>query len=155
MRRKEIEEKVTKIVEPVLEDLGVELVDVEFKKEPMGWVLRLYLDKEGGVDLNTCQEVSEAISPLLDAEDPIPTRYFLEISSPGIERPLKRKKDFKRFAGSKVFVSTYAPVEGRRKFKGVLKGAREEDFVVDCEGRDYQISYDNVAKAHLVVDIKF
>lgn len=144
-----------KMVEPVLESLSVELVDVEFKKEPAGWVLRLYIDKEGGVDLNTCQEVSEALNPLLDVEDLIPTRYFFEVSSPGIERPLKRKEDYRKFVGEEVFVNTFSPVDSRRKFKGRLKEALEEKFVVECEGKLYEIDYENVSKAHLVVEIQF
>lgn len=143
------------IAEPVLESLSVELVDVEFKKEPAGWVLRLYIDKEGGVDLNTCQEVSEALNPLLDAEDLIPTRYFFEVSSPGIERPLRRKEDYRKFVGEEVFVNTFSPVDSRRRFKGRLKEALGEKFVIECEGKLYEIDYENVSKAHLVVEIQF
>ncbi len=144
-----------KIAEPVLESLSVELVDVEFKKEPAGWVLRLYIDKEGGVDLNTCQEVSEALNPLLDAEDLIPTRYFFEVSSPGIERPLRRREDYRKFVGEEVFVNTFSPVDSRRRFKGRLKEALAEKFVIECEGKLYEIDYENVSKAHLVVEIQF
>jgi ribosome maturation factor RimP len=155
MKRREIEKKVMKIAEPVLESLSVELVDVEFKKEPAGWVLRLYIDKEGGVDLNTCQEVSEALNPLLDAEDLIPTRYFFEVSSPGIERPLRRREDYRKFVGEEVFVNTFSPVDSRRRFKGRLKEALAEKFVIECEGKLYEIDYENVSKAHLVVEIQF
>jgi ribosome maturation factor RimP len=155
MKRKEIEEKVNKIIKPVLDALSVELVDVEFKKEPAGWVLRVYIDKENGVDLDTCQKVSEAVNPLLDAEDLIPTRYFFEVSSPGVERPLKRKEDYKKFVGEEVFVSTFSPVGSRRKFKGKLREALEEKFILECEGKLYEVDYDNVSKAHLVVEIEF
>ncbi len=144
-----------KIAAPVLESLSVELVDVEFKREPAGWVLRLYIDKEGGVDLNTCQEVSEVLNPLLDAEDLIPIRYFFEVSSPGVERPLRRKEDYRKFVGEEVFVNTFSPVDSRRRFKGRLKEASAEKFVIECEGKLYEIDYENVSKAHLVVEIQF
>lgn len=143
------------MIEPLLKALSVELVDVEFKREPAGWVLRIYIDKEGGVDLDTCQRVSEAVDPLLDAEDIIPMRYFFEVSSPGIERPLKRKEDYKKFVGEEIFVNTFSPLNSRRKFKGRLKEALEEKFILECEGKLYEIDYDNVSKAHLVVEIKF
>lgn len=146
---------IEQLVEPVLEDLGVELVDLEYKREPKGWVLRFYIDKEDGVSLATCQEVSEVISPILDDADPIPYSYYLEVSSPGIERVVKKASDFKKFQGSKIFVNTLAPVDKRRRFSGTLKEAFEDGFLIECEGREYAIDYGNVAKAHLVVDINF
>lgn len=155
MKRKEIEKLVEQIIEPVLEELGIELVDLEFKREPKGWVLRFYIDKEDGVDLAICQEVSEVISPILDEADPVPYSYYLEVSSPGIERVIKKASDFKRFQGSKIFVSTLAPVDERRRFKGTLKEAFEDRFLIECGGKEYIIDYGNVAKAHLVVDINF
>ncbi|MCR4440929.1 MAG: ribosome maturation factor RimP [Peptococcaceae bacterium] len=105
---------------PVVEKRGMELVAVEYVKEGGSWYLRLYIDKEGGVDLEDCQAVSGEVSELLDRTDPIPHSYFLEVSSPGIERILQTEKDFRRFRGRKVNVTTFAPVEGKKKLRGNL-----------------------------------
>ncbi len=98
----QVTEQVEQLVQPLLDDLGFELVDLEYQREQNGWVLRFFLDKEGGITLDNCAEASREISTLLDVEDLVPTAYNLEVSSPGLERPLKKLSDFKRFAGSLV-----------------------------------------------------
>ena len=113
MARRDIEEAVEKLLESRLEAEGMELVDVEYVRE-RNWILRIYIDKEGGVDLSDCQEVSEKAGVLLDEADLIPDDYMLEVSSPGLDRVLKKDKDFIRYTGSDVDVKLFAPLEGTK-----------------------------------------
>ena len=107
-------EQIEKVSLPVIEELGLELVDVQFRREQRGWVLRLIIDKQDGVNLDDCAVVSREISQLLDIEDFIDQAYNLEVSSPGLNRPLKTMADFERFAGRKAKVKTSEPVEGNQ-----------------------------------------
>lgn len=116
MGRKEVEKAVETLLEPCLEKEGIELVDVEYVRE-RDWILRIFIDKEGGVDLNDCQHISEEAGALLDEKDLIAGNYLLEVSSPGIDRILKKDKDFRRFAGSDVDIKLYAPLNGRKELK--------------------------------------
>jgi ribosome maturation factor RimP len=150
-KRAEVEEAI----KPILEWRNLELVDIQLKKEPRGLVLRIFLDKEGGIDLDTITEASEAISAALDSIEPIPGRYILEVSSPGIERPLNKPENFKRFLGERVEVRTEEPIAGRRKFTGILMTAGEKIFTIKCDEREYEIAYKNVLKAHLKPELKF
>lgn len=113
MARREIEEAVEKLLESRLEAEGIELVDVEYVRE-RNWILRIFIDKEGGVDLSDCQAVSEKAGALLDEADLIPDNYMLEVSSPGLDRVLKKDKDFIRYTGSDVDVKLFAPLEGTK-----------------------------------------
>lgn len=148
-------ERVEMLARPIIEAMGLELVDVEYISEGGQRYLRLYIDKEGGVSLDDCEAVSRAVEPKLDAEDPIPERYTFEVSSPGVERPLKRDTDFTRFAGSTVQIRTFAPVEGQRTWIGRLLGL--EDGAVHLElqpqgkqpARRIAIPRSQIAKANL------
>ncbi|HOV27318.1 MAG TPA: ribosome maturation factor RimP [Pseudobacteroides sp.] len=122
MARQKIEDIVTEMVSPITEKNNFELVDVEFLKEGANWYLRVYIDKEGGISIDDCQLVSEALGQELDKVDPIPQHYFLEVSSPGIERPLKRDKDFIKYKGEQVEVKLYQPIDGKKIFEGKLNG---------------------------------
>ncbi|MDE2485468.1 MAG: ribosome maturation factor RimP, partial [candidate division NC10 bacterium] len=130
----EVVERVKSIALPLFTELDLELVDVEFRREAGGWVLRLYLDKRGGVTLGDCQRVSEELSDLLDVENFIGHPYTLEVSSPGLNRPLCRESDFLRFVGQRARVSTSQAVAGQRRFLGVLRGY--EDGQVSLERED-------------------
>lgn len=152
---REIEKRVEKIIEPYIKEMGVELYGVKFFSTPAGQVLRVYIDRQGGVDLETCEEISLKVSPLLDLEDPIPYSYYLEVSSPGIERPLLKRKHFYRYRGKRISLKTIEPVENRRSFIGEIKEAKPNFFVINCDEREYEIEYKNVRKANLVVEIKF
>ncbi|MEK7854254.1 MAG: ribosome maturation factor RimP [candidate division NC10 bacterium] len=127
-------ERLRAVVDPVLRGEGCELVDLEYRREGPGWVLRILMDKPGGVALADCQRVSEQVGDLLDVEDLIPRAYTLEVSSPGLERPLTRPEDFVRFAGRAVRVSTFAPVDGQRHFAGTLRGCEGEAVLLELEG---------------------
>lgn len=131
MAHKDIEEAVEKLLEPLLAQEGMELVDVEYVRE-RNWILRIFIDKEGGVDLNDCQYISEKAGKLLDEKDLIPAEYMLEVSSPGLDRILKKDKDFKRFAGEEVDVKLFTPLPGRREktLTAQLKGLDDEGHVL-------------------------
>lgn len=143
---------VTPMAEAVVGALGLELVDVEYRREGGGWVLRVLIDKPGGVTLDDCQAVSEVLGEKLDEADPIPNRYNLEVSSPGIERPLKRPADFERFAGRRVQVRTYAPWNGRRNWQGELVGLIGGEVVLRTDTGQVAIPQNMVARANLVAE---
>jgi ribosome maturation factor RimP len=148
-------------VEPLCDELGYELVDLEYRRESHGWVLRVFLDKEGGITLDDCAVASRQISSLLDVEDLITTSYSLEVSSPGLERPLKKAADFERFAGSQVKIKTIDPVDpegtGKRQktFAGELLGIDNGDVVIQLQNRTttrVHIALQNIDTARLVLD---
>ena len=147
-----VEDRVMKLAEPIAAEWGLELVDIQYRKEGPHWYLRVFIDKEGGVGLEDCQRVSEGLGGILDRSDPIPHNYILEVSSPGLERPLKKKKDFIRFQGHEIKVRTYAPIDGRRNFRGQLQGVMDEFVVMEVDKKSYSIPMEKIAKAQLVVE---
>ncbi|MGN1400409.1 MAG: ribosome maturation factor RimP [Bacillus sp. (in: firmicutes)] len=151
--------KVTEIVEElasgILEQEGLELVDVEYVKEGKNWFLRVYIDKDGGIDIDECGLVSEKLSEKLDELDPIEHNYFLEVSSPGAERPLKKEKDFLKALGKHVNIKTYEPIEGSKEFEGTLLSYNEEELTISVKVKtrikEIKIPTPKVAKARLAV----
>ena len=140
------------VVAPVVTGQGYELVDVEWKNES-GWILRLYIDKEGGVSLDDCATVSRELSAVLDVEDVIPVAYSLEVSSPGLNRPLKKEADFARFVGKKAKIRTRHPVgESRRNFSGTLVGVQGGKVKIDVGDQVCEVPVDDVEKANLVYE---
>ncbi|MFH1116213.1 MAG: ribosome maturation factor RimP [Pseudomonadota bacterium] len=137
------------IIEPVLEPDGIELVDLEFKPEGGRWVLRLYIDASDGVTLDLCARISRQVGALLDMEDPIKHPYNLEVSSPGINRAIRKEKDFQMFAGSPVRIKTHRKLEGRRNFAGTLMGMENSKIIVDVDGKRVEISPDDLERARL------
>ena len=117
-----VTELVAKLAEPIVEENGCSLWDVEYVREGSEYFLRLYLDKEGGVDINDCEAISRAMDPILDEEDPIPESYHFEVCSAGLERPLKRPSDFERFMGEPIMVKLYRPRNGLKEIPGILRG---------------------------------
>lgn len=122
MAKRRIEDIAAELVQPILDRLSYELVDVEFLKEGAHWYLRVYIDKPGGIAIEDCQVVSEELSDRLDESDPIKQSYILEVSSPGLERPLKKDSDYERFRGEPVEVKLFQPVNGKKVFEGDLLG---------------------------------
>ena len=116
-----VTELVEKLAKPVVEENGCQLWDVEYVREGSEYFLRLYLDKEGGVDINDCEAISRAMDPILDEEDPIPESYHFEVCSAGLERPLKRPSDFERFMGEPIMVKLYRPRNGLKEIPGILR----------------------------------
>jgi ribosome maturation factor RimP len=149
MVSEEIVDRVRAMADPILVNEGMELVDVEYRRESRGWVLRLYLDKEGGVTLDDCTRISQEVGRSLDVEDIIQTPYTLEVSSPGITRRLKTERDFVKYRGSLIKVKTVNPIDNRRQFKGKLLGVSEDRIEIRADGRIFQIPLSNVGKANL------
>lgn len=147
-----IEDAIWTMAEPLVLENGMELIDVEYVKEGAEWYLRLFLDKEGdeGIDLDDCELISRKFSDILEEKDPITQAYRLEVSSPGIERPLKRTKDFQRFQGEKVQVKTFSEVEGKKQFIGILQETTEETVMLDVDGTTIAIPRKQIGKANLV-----
>lgn len=154
MSKKSLIDQVAEWVESIINDneSDIELVDVEYVKEPHGWVLRVYLDKPGGIDVEDCRAVSEVLSDILDKEDPIPGAYSLEVSSPGLERPLKKESDFERFAGRLANIRTYSAIDGRKNFQGKLMGLTEGQVQIEVDGVRVAIPFDMISKARLAVE---
>lgn len=154
MRTEGLVEKVASLAAPVAEGLGLELVDVEYAVEQGTKVLRIYIDKPGGVSIDDCTDVSREMGTILDVEDLIHERYSLEVSSPGLDRKLTKEKDFIKYAGKKVKIITKEAIEGRKNFKAAIIGAGGGMVSVkDSDGRTWSIALVNIEKARLVVEI--
>ena len=143
---------VSKLALPVAEEAGYELWDVEYVREAGTWYLRIYLDKDGGVDILDCEKVSRTLSDLLDEADPIEGSYTLEVSSAGAERPLKRPGDFHRFMGSPVAVKLYKAKNGRKEFAGVLAGYDGGDITITVGDTALTFAGDEVALCRLRIE---
>lgn len=152
MPKVKIEELVEQIALPITEEQKCELVDVEYKKEGSHWYLRIYIDKPGGVTIDDCQAVSERISDILDEKDPIPHSYFLEVSSPGLDRILKKDSDFVKYKGSKVDVSLYKPRDGKKKFTGELIGLEDNQLFIRDNNQILSFPRSDVAVVRLAVE---
>lgn len=138
-----------RLLEPPIEALGFELLEIEFAQAGRGGTLRIYIDRQGGISVDDCAAVSHAVSQILDAEDPIKGHYTLEVSSPGLDRVLRKRAHFERFVGERVFVELKLPIEGRRRFAGTLKSVLGEAIVVEVDGRAHELPLDRIHKARL------
>lgn len=151
--------KVTDVIEelvtPILEDMQLYLVDIEYVKEGKNWFLRIYIDKDSGIDIEECGMVSERLSEKLDEIDPIPQNYFLEVSSPGAERPLKKAKDIVDSIGKNVNIKTYEAIDGEKTFEGKLLAFDGETLTVEVKiktrKKEITIPYEKVANARLAI----
>lgn len=152
MTKNNVTEYIAAAIRPSIEAENLELVDVEYVKEGGNWYLRIFIDKLGGVDLDDCQAVSEKVDTLLDELDPISQAYFLEVSSPGLERPLKKPEDFQRFKGQLVNITTFAPINGAKSFTGKLMDYTEEGIQVEVKGKPVLVPHKQVASSRLAVE---
>jgi len=132
-KREIIEQKTEEILIPIMEELGFELVDVEYVKEGSSWYLRAYIDKPGGININDCETVSRRLSDILDEKDFIDDAYIMEVSSPGLGRPLKKEKDFKRSLGMEVDIRTYRMIDRQKEFTGILSSYDEKTVTIELE----------------------
>ncbi|HYR19509.1 MAG TPA: ribosome maturation factor RimP, partial [Myxococcales bacterium] len=151
-RKEEIVEKVRAIAAPLAAGEGLELVDVELAGAGGRTTLRLYIDRDGGVSLDDCSSISRAVSAALDVEDPIQGAYDLEVSSPGLDRPLRTPEHFSKYAGENVRVKAYGPIaeaENRKTFAGTLRGLEEGRAVIDVDGKLFRVPLEQIAKAHV------
>lgn len=146
------EKKIMPILEPIIAERNLELIDLEFVKEGANWYLRIYIDKEGGVDIDDCEGVSRAFEAKLDAEDPIEQAYILEVSSPGIDRPLKKAADFEKYRGEIIDIKLYKALEGQKQFQGKLLGLEKEVISIEDDNNKV-IAFDqkDVASVRLAV----
>ena len=136
--------KITAMVEPIVIEEGLELVDIEYVREK-DWYLRIYINKENGIDIDDCQRVSSKVAKLLDDNDPIKEKYFLEVSSPGIDRPLKKDKDFIAFYGKQVDIQLFAAINGKKKFTGTLLSHSEKQVAISVDEQELTLDRSLVA----------
>jgi ribosome maturation factor RimP len=146
----ELHERAWSTLEPELAQQGYELVEVEIAGGSGRAILRVFIDKEKGITLDDCAAVSQFLGPLLDKVEIVGGSYVLEVSSPGFDRPVRKPTDFLRFSGEAIKVKTHLPVDGRKKFSGILKGFENGVVVVESEGNVHRINIENVHKANLV-----
>ncbi|MCR8656293.1 ribosome maturation factor RimP [Paenibacillus endoradicis] len=151
MNTSAINTAIEAMVSPFLNENGFELVDIEYIKEGSNWFLRIFVDKEGGIDIDECVRISEYVSEQLDTHEPIAGAYFLEVSSPGVERPLKKPKDVQKSIGKNVFVTTYEPVDGMKEFEGQLIAFDGEELTVRVGKKEHTVPYAKVASARLAI----
>jgi len=144
--------RVEDFIVPLLADMDVELVDIEFRREGHGWVLRLFIDRSGGVTLEDCTKVSREVSSYLEVEDPIEHAYHLEVSSPGLERPLKKERDFIRFSGRMARVKLREKRNDQRVFIGRLQGMENEEVLLEVDGRIERFLPADIARARLILE---
>ena len=145
-------QKLNELLQPLVEDLGYEFIGLEYNPNPKHSMLRIYIDHENGVGIQDCETVSRETAALLDVKDPIKSRYNLEVSSPGLDRPLFTPAHFSEFTGSEVQINLFAPQDGRRKFSGPILSAGESSVNIEQDGSEVTLDYDNIAKAKLIPD---
>ncbi len=145
-------EELRGLLEPAIERLGYELTDLELRFSGRLGVLRLFIDRPAGVGLDDCEKVSRAVSALLDVEDPLPGRYNLEVSSPGLDRKLTKPAHFQRFTGEILKVQMRFPIEGRRRFRGRLLSADDRNIVLEVDGTQHSLPLSTIDSARLVPD---
>lgn len=139
-------------VEPLLAGMTMELVEIQYRREGFGWVLRFFIDKEGGVTIDDCAKVSREISAYLEVEDLLDHAYTLEVSSPGLERPLKKREDFTRFAGRLARIKLLEPMDdGQRLLIGTLRGLEEDAVALVVDGKEVMVDMNNIARARLTL----
>ena len=148
-----VSQAIVGLIEPVLLTEGLELVDVEYKKEGKNWVLRLFIDKEGGITVADCQKVSYLAGDLIEVEGTITTPYSLEVSSPGLNRVLKREKDFLKFKGRQIHLRSLSPIDNRKKFTGILTDFKHQAVFLEVDGKTLEIPLRQIGKAYLVIEI--
>jgi ribosome maturation factor RimP len=163
-----IAERARALLDPIVTRDGFELVEVEWLREGGSWVLRVYVDRPGGVTLDDCQQLSRTIEPVLDVEDLIEPAYHLEVSSPGVERPLRKPEHFQRFAGERAHIKAFGPIDSlgaapqegsagrgpRKTWTGILKGFRDGAVEIEVDGQVHRVPHDRIAKAHLEYDFE-
>ncbi len=148
-----ITDKVYELAKPVVEQAGCSLWDVEYVREAGSWYLRVFIDKEGGVSINDCENISRTLDPILDEADPIPDSYVFEVGSAGAERELKRPGDFQQFMGSEVEVRLYQPLNGRKAFVGTLSGYDNGDVSILAGKENMSFQKAQIAQVKLHVSI--
>jgi ribosome maturation factor RimP len=141
------------LLEQALAALEIEIVDIEYRREQGGWIFRVFIDHENGIDHEICQRASSVIGEILEKHDLIPQAYFLEVSSPGLDRVIKKERDFARFSGQNVKLRANEIINGQKHFKGILKGLQDDDIVLDIEGKTVFIPREKTKQVRLMVEL--
>jgi ribosome maturation factor RimP len=149
----EIVDRITQAVTPIVDEASLELVEVEFRPTGRRWLLRLFIDKEGGVTIDDCTYVSRELSRLLDVEDIIEHAYMLEVSSPGLTRPLKKREDFKRYEGKLAKIITHTPIDGMVDLTGIIGGLKDDLVLLKIDGGVHEIPFEAVKTARLEFEL--
>lgn len=152
MAGENIETKVENLLEKTIQDLGYELYDVLYVKEGKDYYLRIVIDKDGGIDINDCENVNNAINDMLDEADYIKDQYFLEVSSPGLERNLRKAKHFEKQIGNKIYIKLFKAIDKQKELVGILKSYSENELILEQENKDIKIEVKNIAIAKTVFD---
>lgn len=151
MTKRKVEDIVYELAKPIIDRNNFELVEIEYKKEGADWYLRVYIDKEGGITIDDCQAVSEELSDLLDDIDPIEHSYIFEVSSPGIDRPLKTDRDYEKNYGKVVEAKLFSPFDGKKVIEGILKGHTPDTVEIEVEGKPVQLEKNSIALIRPVI----
>ncbi len=152
MAKRKVEDIAYELAKPITDRYNFELVEVEYKKEGSDWYLRLYIDKEGGITIQDCQSVSEEMSSLLDEADPIEQSYIFEVSSPGLERPLKTDRDYEKNNGKLIEIRLFTPLNGKKVYEGILRGHTAEAVEIEMDGKPVQLGKDAIALIKPVIE---
>jgi len=152
LKHEELLQEVSRLIEPIIQSQGMDLVDVEYQKERQGWVLRVFIDHEDGISVEDCAEVSGELGAVLEIHDFVPSPYVLEVSSPGLNRRLKKEQDFNKYRNRLITLKTWEAVEGRKNFRGVLLGLEGEKVRLEVERRIYEIPFQRISKANLEIE---
>lgn len=152
MAESNIEKKTEELLKKYIEDLGYDLYDVEYLKEGKEYHLCIYIDKDGGIDISDCEKVNEVINPVLDKEDYINNAYFLEVSSAGLERKLRKKEHYEKQIGKKIEVNLYSKVDDKKNIQGILKEYNKDFLVIQTEQKEIKIDFEKVSSAKSVFD---
>ena len=147
-----IETKVENLLQDIIENIGYELYDVQYVKEGKDFYLRIVIDKEDGIDLNDCEKVNDVINDILDDADYIKDQYFLEVSSPGLERTLRKDKHFQKQIGNEILVKLFKPLDKKKEFVGILKSYSEDELILEQEDEEIKIEVKNIALARTVFE---
>lgn len=153
MGKGSVTESIEELVTPIVTENRLELVDVEYKKEGKNWFLRIFIDKEGGITVEDCTQVSRQIEDLIEVEEVVPSSYILEVSSPGLDRPLKKEEDFLRYKGKQAHVTTYTPIHQQKNFKGTIRDFQEDILILEIDHQPVEIPMSQIAKARLEIEI--
>jgi ribosome maturation factor RimP len=151
MAKRKVEDIVHELAKPIIDRNNFELVEIEFKKEGPDWYLRVYIDKEGGITIDECKSVSEELSDLLDVVDPIEQSYIFEVSSPGIDRPLKTDRDYEKNNGKLIEIKLFSPLDGKKVYEGILNGHTTDEVQIEAEGKMLKINKSSIALIRPVV----
>lgn len=152
MEKPSIHQAVTELIEPIFKEADIELVDVEYKKAGKNWVLTIFIDKNQGVTVSDCQKLSREIGDLIDVHDLVTVPYVLEVSSPGLDRSLKKEQDFIRNKEKRIQIKTYTPINNKKKISGKIKNFMNDILFLEDNGDTFEIKLENIAQAKLIIE---